>query len=154
MPPPQPAEVILENGQVVGQHKSIWSVTVGARSRLNFKESQKLNPGGQWYVAEKQTCPPRYVIVPGNDHPRLYSTGLVARDWKWIDEEEEWRWHKGMVVQVRHRQKPVRCSVEALGERFKVEFVGEEVYGVAPGQAVAMWLDERCLGGGIVETAY
>lgn len=154
MPPPQRAEVVLENGHVVGHHESIWSVTVGARSRLNFKESQRLNPGGQWYVAEKQTTPPRYIIVPGNKHPSLYSTGLVARDWKWIDEEEDWRQLSGTVAQIRHRQKPVECRVELVGGRVKVDFKEEEVYGVAPGQAVAVWLDDRCLGGGIVEIAY
>jgi len=153
LPPPEPAEVVLENGKVVGHHNSIWTVTVGERSRLSFKESQRLNPGGQWYVAEKQTQPPRYVIVPGKDHPKLFSRGLVARDWKWIDEEEDWT-QKGMVTQIRHRQRPIKCGVEVSGEKVVVEFEGEEVYGVTPGQAVAVWLDERCLGGGIIENAY
>lgn len=155
LPPTEPAEVVLENGKVVGEHKSIWSVTIGERSRLNFKESQKLNPGGQWYVAEKKTgtSPTRYIIVPGNNHPRLFSKGLVARDWKWIDEEEDWT-QEGMVSQVRHRQKPVKCRLDVKGQRVKLEFEGEDVYGVTPGQAVAVWLEERCLGGGIIETAY
>jgi tRNA-specific 2-thiouridylase len=79
---------------------------------------------------------------------------LIARDWKWIDTEEE-EWMNGLVAQVRHRQKPVGCTIEKLeGDTVKVVFDTEKgVYGVTPGQAVAVWQKERCLGGGIIEKA-
>jgi tRNA-specific 2-thiouridylase len=151
--PTESATVTLENGHVVGTHPSIWLATIGERSRLNFRESQKLNPGGHWYVAQKSKSPPSYVIVPGKDHPMLYSHTLIARDWKWIGEE---RWcSAGLVAQVRHRQTPVGCAIEKLGNNaVRIVFDTEKgVYGVTPGQAVAVWQDELCLGGGIIESA-
>ena len=105
-------------------------------------------------MAEKhaQTNPPRYVIVPGKNHPKLFSKEFVARDWKWIDEDEDWT-QGGMVAQIRHRQKPIGCRLDVQGERVKVD-LGEEVYGITPGQAVAVWLGERCLGGGYTEIVF
>lgn len=155
LPPPRPAEVTLENGQVVGKHPAIWLATIGERSRLNFKESQRLNPGGQWYIASKTSSPPRYVIVPGNDHPLLYSHTVFATNWRWIDEDEDWT-AGGLVAQIRHRQAPIPCNLEVLGtDSVKVEFECDDgAYGVTPGQAVAVWSGERCLGGGIIKHAF
>lgn len=155
LPAPQSAKVTLENGQVVGNHPAIWLATIGERSRLNFKESQRLNPGGQWYIASKTSSPPQYVIVPGNDHPLLYSHTVFATNWKWIDEDEDWT-TDGLVAQIRHRQTPIPCNLELLDEgSVKVEFGCEDgVYGVTPGQAVAVWSGERCLGGGIIKRAF
>ena len=152
LPTAKPAAVRLENGQVVGQHVTIWHVTIGERSRLNFKESQQLNPGGQWYVASKSNSPPSYVIVPGRHHPSLFSKGLIARNWRWINEDEECN-IKGLVAQIRHRERPVECRVNRLSKgKIKVRFDDiDGVYGVTPGQAVAVWLGDRCLGGGVIE---
>lgn len=154
LPAPKPVTVMLENGHVVGQHSGIWHVTVGQRSRLNFKESQRLNPGGQWYVASKSTSPPSYVIVPGRDHPKLFSRGLIAKNWKWIDEDEDCH-VEGLVAQIRHREAPVRCTMQRLDMNMvRIAFDDQRgLYGVTPGQAVAIWSKERCIGGGIIEKA-
>ena len=154
LPPSKPVTVKLENGTVVGLHSAIWHVTIGQKSRLTFRESQRLNPGGQWYVASKCSSPPSYVIVPGRDHPLLYSNGLIARNWRWIDEGEDCN-VEGLVAQIRHRENPVGCTVERLEkDHVRIRFDSVDgVYGVTPGQAVAVWLDDRCLGGGIIENA-
>jgi tRNA U34 2-thiouridine synthase MnmA/TrmU len=152
LPQPRPAVVRLETGEVVGEHPSIWLATIGERSRLNFRLSQIRNPGGQWYVAGKSIEPPSYTIVPGRDHSALYSRSLIARGWRWIDKDENWT-VSGLVAQVRHRAEPVRCSVEYVSkDNVRITFENEEgVYGVTPGQAVAIWLNDRCLGGGIID---
>ena len=154
LPPAKPAAVKLDDGRLVGQHSAIWHVTIGQRSRLNFRESQKLNPGGQWYVASKSSSPPSYVIVPGRDHHKLFSKGLIARNWIWIDKDEDCN-VEGLVAQIRHREPPIMCQVEEVGDaKMRVKFNDVNgVYGVTPGQAVAVWLGERCLGGGIIEKA-
>jgi tRNA-5-taurinomethyluridine 2-sulfurtransferase len=154
LPPPTSASVCLEDGRVVGHHPSIWLATIGERSRLNFRRSQQLNPGGQWYVAAKSVSPPSYTIVPGKDHPMLYSRSLIASHWKWIDENENWD-GESLVAQIRHRQTPLPCTVNSLGHgRMKVNFEVEGgVYGVTPGQAVGVWYGERCLGGGNIESS-
>jgi tRNA-uridine 2-sulfurtransferase len=147
---PKTASVYLEDGTKVGETYAIWHVTVGERSRLNFKQSQKLNPGGKWYVASKRLDPPSYTIVAGKEHPKMYSGALTAKNWTWIDEEEYPA--RGAVVQIRHRQAPLKCRIEDVGEgRVRVQFTHEKAWGVAQGQAVAVWHHGRCLGGGTIE---
>jgi len=151
LPPPRPAFIQLENGKVVGIHPSIWHATIGQRSRAVFRESQWLHRGN-WYVAAKTTDPPTYTIVPGRDHPMLWSRELIAKKWKWIDEDDDWR-GLDLVAQIRHRETPMECTLEVLWNgRIKVRFKDEKgVYGVTPGQAIAVWSGERCLGGGFIE---
>ena len=152
LPPPKPVIVRLQSGEAVGTHSGIWHVTIGERSRLNFRKSQQLNPGGHWYVASKSNSPPSYTIVPGRTHPLLWSHALIAKNWRWIDEDEVFEGNC-FVTQIRHRETPVVCTVERLGnDRVRIRFDTEKgVYGVTPGQAVAVWLEERCLGGGTIE---
>jgi tRNA-specific 2-thiouridylase len=155
LPAPEPATVTLEDGQVVGTHSGIFHVTIGERARLNFGGSQKLKPGAKWYVASKSTSPPSYTIVPGGNHPMLYSKALVATDWRWIDKQDDKDYLGGVVAQIRHRQVPIECTLERRGDgNVRVEFEDEKgVYGVTPGQAVAVYLKDRCLGGGIIDRA-
>jgi tRNA-5-taurinomethyluridine 2-sulfurtransferase len=145
----KPVKVVLESGLVVGTHPSIWYATIGQRCRLNFKESQQLNPGGQWYIAAKETDPPRYVIVPGKGHPRLWSKAATVRDWRWITSREDTP--RTVIAQIRHRQSPVECEITEVEEgTMSVRFM-EELYGVTPGQGVAVWDGARCLGGGVID---
>lgn len=155
LPPPEPALVTLENGQIVGTHNGIFHVTIGERARLSFGNSQRLKPGMKWYVASKSNSPPSYTIVPGADHPMLYSKGLIARDWRWIDEHDAKDHLGGTVAQIRHRQVPISCTLERCGDHnVHITFDDEKgVYGVTPGQAVAVYLEDRCLGGGIIDRA-
>jgi tRNA U34 2-thiouridine synthase MnmA/TrmU len=147
---PKTTSVYLEDGRKVGETYAIWHVTVGERSRLNFKESQKLNPGGKWYVASKRVDPPSYTIVAGKGHPKMFSGALTAKNWTWIDEEEFPK--RGTVAQIRHRQTPLKCRIEDVGDgRVRVQFTHEKAWGVAQGQSVAVWYHGRCLGGGTIE---
>ena len=155
LPSSEPAIVTLEDGQVVGTHDCIFHVTIGERARLNFGNSQKIKPGAKWYIASKSTWPPSYTIVPGLNHPKLYSKALITRDWRWIDDQDDQDYLGGTVAQIRHRQVPVGCVVEKCGDgNIRVSFEDEKgVYGVTPGQAVALYLEDRCLGGGIIDRA-
>jgi tRNA-uridine 2-sulfurtransferase len=85
----------------------------------------------------------------------LYSKALVARDWRWIDGQDDKDYIGGIVAQIRHRQVPVDCTLQSQGDgNVRVEFEDEKgVYGVTPGQAVAVYLEDRCLGGGIIDRA-
>jgi len=147
---PKTTAVLLEDGTKVGDTYAIWHVTVGERSRISFPQSQKLNPGGAWYVASKRMDPPSYTIVAGREHPKMYSGGFTAKDWTWIDEEEFPK--RGTVAQIRHQQAPLKCLITDLGPgRVRVKFTHAKAWGVAPGQAVAVWHHGRCLGGGTIE---
>jgi tRNA-5-taurinomethyluridine 2-sulfurtransferase len=155
LPLPSPVPLYLENGEQVGMAPSIWHITIGEKSRLDFRKSQQLNPGGRWYVARKTESPAGFVIVPGRDHPSLYGRWLVVSKWKWIDEDEKWE-GRPLTAQIRHRQKPIECVLQRMeNTKVKLIFTNEKgVYGVPPGQTIAVYDGERVLGGGRIEDVY
>lgn len=76
-----------------------------------------------------------------------------------VVEAEDSIWEEKLVIQFRHRQKPVRVtSIEVAGEQqnglqsdlVKILFETPQ-RAVTPGQNAAIWWGERCLGGGIIE---
>ncbi|KAF8426985.1 tRNA methyl transferase-domain-containing protein [Tirmania nivea] len=70
-------------------------------------------------------------------------------------------WEERLVLQFRHRQKPLRvASVEVMRQRQEAPLQAGHVKimfetpqrAVTPGQNAAMWWGERCLGGGVIDT--
>jgi tRNA U34 2-thiouridine synthase MnmA/TrmU len=58
-------------------------------------------------------------------------------------------------MQIRNTMEPIPCTFERLLDGKLRVLVSEKegLYGVAPGQAIALWCDDFCLGGGIIESA-
>src|SRR5690606_1653293 len=68
-------------------------------------------------------------------------------------------WEQGLCLQIRHLQKPAAVAeveyLEPVPERsadyrIRIRFASPQ-RAVTPGQSMALWRGERCLGGGIVE---
>ena len=83
-------------------------------------------------------------------------------------------WDQSLVIQFRHRQKPIRvASIKIVTQPYRsspsvptpntasespsahvkslvIEFETPQ-RGVTPGQSAAIWLAERCLGGGVIQ---
>jgi tRNA-specific 2-thiouridylase len=76
--------------------------------------------------------------------------GLIAQQLHWVDRKtltDPLR----CVVKTRYRQQDIPCTVTPLGEdRIDVRF-DAPVAAVTPGQSAVFYIDEICLGGGIIE---
>ncbi len=102
-----------------------------------------------WWIKMSKTM--RLIVAQGHDHPRLFSKGLIAKQLHWVNRE------------------PVRECVPLYGENtlsstrillvwlsrlmtiaIRVIF-DEPQAAVTPGQSAVFYLDEICLGGGIIE---
>jgi tRNA-specific 2-thiouridylase len=135
----RPGLVVDENGRVLGKHRGLWSATFGEKSGVCVAG------GGRWFVKEKDIVRNRIIIVKGWDNPALFCKWVEVNNWLGDDELLN---HAGLLGQVRHRQSPQKLKrVERTGDRVRV-FFEEPQRGVPQGQHVAVWLDDRCLGGG------
>lgn len=148
--PAQPGTIESVDGQNLGQHEGLMYHTLGQRKGLHI--GGLANAGDEpWYVVDKDVARNVLVVAQGKQHPRLYSTGLIAGQLNWISgtapvEPLE------CTVKTRYRQADIACQIRPLGngEQFQVEFAAP-VAAVTPGQSAVFYLDEVCLGGGIIE---
>jgi tRNA-specific 2-thiouridylase len=145
----QPGDIQTPDGRVVGHHRGLMFHTIGQRQGLGIGgvRGAKEEP---WFVAAKDLARNVLVVVQGHDHPQLLSWALVAGDWRWIAgqspaTETHYR------ARIRHRHPLQDCRLYPLEQdRWRVELASPQ-WAVAPGQAVVLYRDDECLGGGVIE---
>lgn len=147
--PAQPGNIETPDGTVIGQHQGLMYHTIGQRKGLGIGGTK----GGTeepWFVITKDLV--RNVLVVGQgDHPLLYSHGLIASQLTWIDRTGP-QGTLRCTVKTRYRQHDIPCTLVPAGEQVRVLF-DEPQKAVTPGQSAVFYLDEVCLGGGIIDAA-
>jgi tRNA-specific 2-thiouridylase len=140
--PSKPGEIVDPEGNILGQHEGLDAYTIGQRQGIKVSEG-----GKAWYVAKKDVETNRLIVVPGDDHPLLYSKELNLRDLHWtrgvsptIPENIE--------VQVRYRQTPVKGILDSENRIV----LDESVKAVALGQSAVLYIGDECIGGGVITT--
>jgi len=117
----------------------------------NMTIGQRVNQGGQksrMYVVSK--CPKTGEMQIGaDDDPRLYSKGLVAKDFNWLVNRKS---VFNCTAKTRYRQPDQECMVEILnlkrGEPSVQVIFKSPQRAVTPGQWVVLYDGDVVLGGG------
>ncbi|ODP26733.1 tRNA-specific 2-thiouridylase MnmA [Paenibacillus nuruki] len=139
----------IATGEVKGDHDGLMYYTLGQRQGLGIGGSGNGNP---WFVADKDLDQNILYVVQGDQHPSLYSTGLVASVMNWIDGSEHAVGSTlHCVAKFRYRQpdQGVTLTWQADGN-VHVQF-DEPQKAITPGQAVVFYDGELCLGGGTID---
>ena len=147
--PAQPGNIRTVDGDIIGRHDGLMYHTLGQRKGLGIGGVKGASEEA-WYVVEKDLVNNELIVAQGHDHSALLSTGLIAQQLHWVDRQpilEPLR----CTVKTRYRQTDVPCTIEPIDdESIKVIF-DEPQIAVTPGQSAVFYLDEVCLGGGIIE---
>lgn len=125
--------------------------TLGQRKGLGIGG---LRDGGDdpWYVVGKDLTLNRLLVAQGHDHPALLSSGLIASQLHWVDRQGPQQICR-LTVKTRYRQHDIPCTVTPRSDgRLQVTFDSRQK-AVTPGQSAVFYLDEVCLGGGIIDEA-
>ncbi|OFZ67758.1 MAG: tRNA 2-thiouridine(34) synthase MnmA [Betaproteobacteria bacterium RBG_16_56_24] len=156
--PTQPGEMVMPEGNVVGQHIGLPFYTLGQRQGLGIGgiRGQKTENRGQntpWFVAGKDMANNRLIVVQGHDHPALLSNRLTALDSHWISGTAPQMNHH-YAAKTRYRQADAACHFTQLDDsRCEIAF-DEAQWAVTPGQSVVVYDGEVCLGGAIIEQGH
>lgn len=150
---PEPGDIVTEDGSVIGRHDGLPFYTIGQRQGLGIG-----GVGGSasqaWYVAARDPLRNTLLVVQGHEHPRLFSRGLVARDCHWVNGRPE-----SLVagqpfpcqMRIRYRAPIVPGEVRwAEDGTLRVAFRDPQ-WAVTPGQYVAFYLGEECIGGAVID---
>jgi tRNA-specific 2-thiouridylase len=130
-------ELVDTAGNVVGQHPGYQNFTIGQRRGLG------VTFGSPRYVVAIEPESRRVVIGHKED---LSRDRLQADRLNWLVDEVPARFT--CTAKIRYRHTAAEAEVHVLDEdRLSVRFV-EPQFGVAPGQAVVLYDNDRVLGGG------
>ena len=150
--PAQPGDIVsIDDEQVLGRHDGLMYHTLGQRKGLKIGG---LRDGSDepWYVVGKDLAKNQLLVAQGHDHPALLANGLFASQLDWVDRkgpEQPLR----CTVKTRYRQTDISCTLTPLAEgQIKVVF-DQPQKAVTPGQYAVFYLDDVCLGGGIIDEA-
>ncbi|MGP1627708.1 MAG: tRNA 2-thiouridine(34) synthase MnmA [Aggregatibacter segnis] len=147
--PAQPGNIRTVEGDIIGRHDGLMYHTLGQRKGLGIGGVKGATEEA-WYVVEKDLVNNELIVAQGHDHSALLSIGLVAQQLHWVDRQPI-REPLRCTVKTRYRQTDVPCTIEPIDdESIKVIF-DEPQIAVTPGQSAVFYLDEVCLGGGIIE---
>jgi tRNA (5-methylaminomethyl-2-thiouridylate)-methyltransferase len=147
--PAQPGNIRTVEGDIIGRHDGLMYHTLGQRKGLGIGGVKGASEDA-WYVVEKDLVNNELIVAQGHDHSALLSTGLIAQQLHWVDRQPI-REPLRCTVKTRYRQTDVPCTIEPIDdESIKVIF-DEPQIAVTPGQSAVFYLDEVCLGGGIIE---
>ncbi|WP_034944104.1 tRNA 2-thiouridine(34) synthase MnmA [Erwinia oleae] len=147
--PARPGLIVNTDGETVGEHQGLMYHTLGQRKGLGIGGTKE-GSEDPWYVVDKDVANNLLVVAQGPTHPRLMSVGLIAQQLHWVD-REALREPLRCTVKTRYRQTDIPCTLHPESDdRIEVRF-DEPVTAVTPGQSAVFYLDEICLGGGIIE---
>lgn len=147
--PARPGNIETPEGKVLGQHQGLMYHTLGQREGLGIggvKGSDEM----PWYVARKNLQRNALVVVQGNEHPLLFSRTLIANQLDWVNGPPQLPLH--CMAKTRYRQPDQACVVNSNDDGSLVVSFAEPQRAVTPGQQVVFYQDERCLGGGVIES--
>jgi tRNA-specific 2-thiouridylase len=146
--PAQPGIIETPEGVVIGKHQGLMYHTLGQRQGLGIGGLNGYSDD-PWYVAQKDLTRNVLVAAQGKNHPILFSHSLTSQQIYWVNEEPQLP--LTCTAKVRYRQSDQACTVtkDSAGQ-YQVVFK-EPQRAVTPGQSVVFYVDEVCLGGGVIE---
>ncbi|GAA5834845.1 hypothetical protein JCM3766R1_003262 [Sporobolomyces carnicolor] len=149
--PPSPGDIEDVDGKVLGRHQGLWNYTVGEGARLSGLP-QKM------FVARKDVERNVVIVVPKSS-PLLRCAAMVSADFTFLS-----RLHppaaidspEGFKCQAQARSLPMgslsNCTVKR-SPRGEIDVqLDTPLVGVSPGQTVALYLQDWCLGGGTIDS--
>lgn len=143
--PAQPGKMETVDGEVKGNHDGLMYYTLGQRQGLGIGGA-----GEPWFVIDKDLERNVLIVGQGFHHEGLYSSGLKAEGMNWIlDQPFDSAFTCKAKFRYRQDDQLVTVTPRENG-RADIQF-HEKQRAVTPGQAVVLYDQDRCLGGGTID---
>ena len=146
--PAKGGNIVNTEGKILGKHNGLMYYTIGQRKGIGIGNSKE-GTGEPWFVVDKNLETNELIVTQG-DKSVLYSKGLIATDFNFIN-MENMEFPLECTVKFRYRQSDSKAVIKKLpDEKYEVLF-DEPQKAVTPGQIVVAYKDEVCLGGGVID---
>jgi tRNA-specific 2-thiouridylase len=149
--PARPGLIETVEGRRIGEHHGLMYHTIGQRQGLGIGGVHG-GDGEPWYVVSKDLSRNVLLVAQGANHPGLFHSALQLGEIHWISGTEP-ELPLRCRAKTRYRQPDQDCVLSAIGEhRYELRF-DQPQRAITPGQSAVLYLDELCLGGGVIEQA-
>jgi tRNA-specific 2-thiouridylase len=146
--PDSPGPIETADGRVLGTHRGLPFYTLGQRGGLGLGGVSG-GSGDPWYVARKDLARNALIVIAARDRADLSSMTLRTGAMNWLADPPGPQF--AAAVKVRYRQADQPASVTLLeGAAAQIRFATPQ-WAVTPGQTAALYIGERCVGGGVIE---
>ncbi|MGG4146952.1 tRNA 2-thiouridine(34) synthase MnmA [Paenibacillus algorifonticola] len=146
--PAQKGDMVdIRSGEIKGKHDGLMYYTLGQRQGLGIGGSGNGEP---WFVADKDLERNILYVVQGEQHPSMYSTGLIASGMNWIapaQPEAPFR----CTAKFRYRQADQGVIVTPRADGTAHIAFDQPQKAITPGQAVVLYDGDVCLAGGTID---
>ena len=137
-----PGDVInIETNEKVGEHIGLMYYTIGQRRGLNIGGNEN-----RLFVVGKDVLK-NILYVADNNTDYLISDSAVIEMVNWISDKKVTK----CTAKFRYRQPDNDVTIEFLNDNEILVNYPQGVKSVTPGQACVFYLDDECLGGGIIK---
>lgn len=133
----------IASGAVKGHHNGVWFYTIGQRQGLGLSK-------GPWYVIQKDIA--RNIIFVTKDYALLARRVLIVDDLVINIPIHAKRLQNGDTlrckVKIRHGPEYNLATIRRIDENRYQICMQSDVYAIAMGQRVALYIHRYCIGGG------
>lgn len=140
----------IDTGKVLGEHRGKELYTLGQKAKIGSQKQK-------YFVASKSRDSNDILVATGPLHPSLYDNEVFTSlaDFSWVSGQPPPQLMNSGALKLsckaRYRDPMSSCEValDRTKARIHVKFE-HPVKSIAPGQVVALYDGEECLGGGFV----
>lgn len=141
--PNQPGDIInIEDNKVLGKHIGLMYYTIGQRKGLNIGGSTD-----KIFVVGKDMNKNILYVAYNSNNDYLISEECIVDTINWISDKKPTK----CTAKFRYRQKDNEVELEYLNDGNILVKYPYGVKAVTPGQACVFYLDDECLGGGLIK---
>lgn len=152
--PPNPGNIVTEDGRVWGTHQGLWHATIGQKLGISMPQGDP-NFKGIWFVSEKRVESNEIVIVKGGNNEALFKDSLDALEWQWFGDQPNSFPPLEFQIQYRSLQTPIPVQSCELLRDNKLRFnLDSKQRAMAPGQNVVLYKGNQIMGSGVLTRAY
>ena len=146
--PATPGPIETTTGQVLGTHRGLPFYTLGQRGGLEIGGIRG-GSGDPWYVARKDSKRNALIVVAARERAAAAAHAARTGPVNWLVDPPADEFVA--TVKVRYRQPDQQARVTRLADGgTRIRFDTPQ-WAITPGQTAAFYMQERCLGGGVIE---
>lgn len=136
----EPGKILDTQGKQIGQHNGYLNYTIGQRKGIGGGHSER------YYVVSLD--PIKKIVVAGKKDEALSNGIVIEKLNKFVEND---RFNTELTVQIRHRAKPLLCTLTSLTEQEATINILEPAYAVTAGQSAVIYADNQILLGGVIK---